>query len=109
MQPRCTSGQCDGSCAQRGEQADTAQHDRRGYRLGKVVVLTTVGAGEVATAYGDDLREDRLIRGLQRCRDQSRFPDLSARRSNAPFDSAHYFNHDFLTVGAVIDRAYSRL
>ena len=70
---RLAAGDGDDAGAQLAELVDAAQHLRERHRVRGLVVLVAVGAGEVAAAHGNDLRQDGMRRVEQTPRDHSHF------------------------------------
>ena len=65
MGQRLAAGDADHGGAQAAEVVDAAVHLLERDRLGDLVVLVAVGAGQVAEAHGDDLRQHRVSRILE--------------------------------------------
>src|SRR6185437_3099689 len=69
----------DNAGAQIREMVDAADHFRGWNRRRGIVVFVTVGAGEIAAPDGDDVSENRMVRGAQTIGDHSPFPEFPLR------------------------------
>src|SRR5262249_57611186 len=81
---RFAAAEGDGQRSELGEPVYATRHLFNRHRFGRLVVFVAIGAGEIASANGDDLRQYRAIWRLQRRRDHPRlaiaavyFPGLS--------------------------------
>ena len=65
MQQRLAAADGDHGRAQLAQLVHAAEHGLERHRLGEIVVLVAVFAGQIAAAHGDDVRQQRMIGGGQ--------------------------------------------
>jgi hypothetical protein len=61
MEQRFSAADGDDGRAKIAEEIDAAQHLVGGHGLGEIVELVAVGAGEIAAADRDEMREQRMV------------------------------------------------
>ncbi len=84
MQQRLAPAERDDGGAQLGQPVKPLEHHVFGDRLGAIVVLITVGAGEIAAANGNDVRHHRVPGGERSLQDQPEFPQAPFQRADVP-------------------------
>src|SRR5215510_5891825 len=72
VKQRLSPAEGDGQRSELGEPVYATRHLFNRHRFGRLVVFVAIGAGEIASANGDDLRQYRAIWRLQRRRDHPR-------------------------------------
>ena len=75
--------------AQSGQVVDTLAHRRQRHRRRVLVVLVAVGARQVAAANRNDLREDRMTRGLEAARHHGGLSPLAVQSSEPALRLQH--------------------
>src|SRR6476646_7499997 len=80
MGQRLAARNRDDTGAEAGEMVDSAKHLIDRDRLGNLVVLVAIGAGEIAEAHGHDLRHDDVVSRGQSMSHNAKLPQLAGRR-----------------------------
>jgi signal transduction histidine kinase len=73
MQQGLAAADGDDGSAQRGQHVEALAHGFERHRFGAIVVFVAVGAGQIAAAHGDDMRQDGMVRGNQSLVDHAQF------------------------------------
>src|SRR5262245_12773267 len=81
VKQRLAAAEGDGQRPELGEPVYATRHLFNWHRFGRLVVFVAIGAGEIASANGDDLRQYRAIRRLQRRRDHPRLAIAAVYRA----------------------------
>src|SRR5262245_28695983 len=84
VKQRLAAAEGDGQRSELGEPVYATRHLFNRHRFGRLVVFVAIGAGEIASANGDDLRQYRAIRRLQRRRDHPRLAIAAVYRAGLP-------------------------
>src|ERR1035438_5490565 len=93
MEQRFAAGNGDGAGAQFGQLIQTLVHHIEGDRLGVVVEFVAIGAGQIAAAHGDDVRQNRVVRGGDSPADHPEFPNAAADRLPTPPEMQERVRH----------------
>jgi hypothetical protein len=94
MHERLAAGNGDDCGAERAQLVDAAVHfvDRHG--LGKIVELVAIGAGQIAAAHGDDVRQQRVVGRGERMRGHLRSADIAVQSFGAAAQGCNYGWHE---------------
>ena len=79
MQQRLAAADGDDAGAQVGQPVEPLVHVVERHGLGMIVVLVAVGAGKIAAAHGNDVRQHRMAGGGQPLGDHPDFPRAPVR------------------------------
>src|SRR5499426_643683 len=81
VKQRLAAAEGDGQRSELGEPVYATRHLFNRHRFRRLVVFVAIGAGEIASANGDDLRQYRAILRLQRRRDHPRLAIAAVYRA----------------------------
>ncbi len=77
MQQRLAAADRNHRRPQRSQLVHSLKHHFGGHGLRKIVVFVAVLAGQVAAPYGNDMRQQRMVRRSERARDHARPPQIA--------------------------------